>query len=928
MGKVIQIVFGALVVIAILGILGVGIASLITVLNVQDIENAAPTPATDPAPFESNIPTPEPITTTDPRYDSYKGMSNLLKAWMNTTVDPCNDFYEYTCGAGKAGQAMSFDISDDAITESMLTVLKNNNYFTNKACHYVLDLSAKSIFQPKPVQQAKWFYDVCVASAITLEDKVAHSKKIFTDIRRKGVGFPALFPTETNDATPDELGTFLGYTIGKYGYSSLVDAGVDTDWRDPHNAKGGYALQIDQPATLEFATFYTKLYDDYNLTDGILSVINSAAVLMEMDKPDQTQARADAQDVADLDYLLATKYSTDETTRRQYARMYNPLSVDGIQKLAPFFNWNSYLTNVLAPINFQVTGAFCTLTLEVDKLSLLSADIASGAIKSRTVNNYIYISFLNNIYLPAADTKKTSVLHKYRREKRPINRKLRRVPKSDELASDFTANEANCVNTISSYLTWSSSRLYVDANYPDETSRKAVREQTNSIIRSILVAFRAQIDILDWMSPASKKGAYQKIENLVVNIAFPDWTLTTKSTDDYYTQLDALKAFQLYEAFSPLVGNKPAYRTDFSGPVAITNAWYQPEVNSITFPGGILHAPFYDFNYPASMNYGGLGIIAGHELTHGFDDEGVQWEGTGILNSWMDDNSTASFTKMAQCVVDEYSKFCPVGTPCVDGDQTQGENIADNGGIQAAYKAFKAYEALHGPDPLLPGDASIFDADQLFFLGFAQVWCQYPPPQSLLERQILLDAHSPSLYRVLGTVQNIPAFKKAFNCPAGSTYAPVEHCNVWTSEPTGGAPLNEKGEPIVPHNDLNIAPFERISPQDMAKYNSYQTAMNSLKAAADLSVNPCEDFYNYVCGNYPGATNVMSDMDNAISVMISDKLESADYQPTIKASKALGKLQTLYDSCKVEANQSTIATTNYLEPRSSSSASSSTKTFR
>ncbi|GMT13848.1 hypothetical protein PFISCL1PPCAC_5145, partial [Pristionchus fissidentatus] len=600
-------------------------------------------------------------------------LSTFYRAWMNASADPCNDFYEYTCGAGKAQQRMSFDVSDDSITESMLTLLKNDSYFTDKVRHFVHDLYYK-------------FKTIRTRNGL-LEDNVAHSKKIFTDLRTNnpGVGFPALFLTETNAATPDALGTFLGYTIGKYGFSSLVDAGVDTDWRDPHNAKGGYALLIDQPATLQFATFYTKLYSGYKLTEGILSVINSAAVLMELDKPDETQARADAQDVADLDYLLATKYATNETTRRQYARMYNPLSVDGLQKLAPFINWNSYLNNVLAPINIQVTGAFRTLTMEVDKLSLLSADIASGAIKSRTVNNYIYISFLNNIYLPSADTK-FSVLHKYRREKRPINRKLRRVPKSDELASEFTPTEASCVNTMSSYLTWSSSRLYVDANYPDEASRKTVREQTNSIIRSILVAFRAQIDILDWMSPASKRGAYQKIDNLVVNIAFPDWvlddkhlfdyyaTLTTKSTDDYYTQLDALKAFQLYESFSPLVGNKPVDRTDFSGPAAITNAWCQPGMNSITLPGGILHAPFYDFNYPAAVNYGGLGVIAGHELTHGFDDEGVQWEGTGVLNSWMDGNSTASFTNMAQCVVNEYNRFCPVGTPCVDGDQTQGEH--------------------------------------------------------------------------------------------------------------------------------------------------------------------------------------------------------------------------------------------------------------
>ncbi|GMR58179.1 hypothetical protein PMAYCL1PPCAC_28374, partial [Pristionchus mayeri] len=393
--------------------------------------------------------------------------------------------------------------------------------------------------------------------------------------------------------------------------------------------------------------------------------------------------------------------------------------------------------------------------------------------------------------------------------------------------------------------------------------------------------------------------------------------LNTAKDDVYLTQADKLIAFSLYEAFAPLINGVPTDRTDFSGPAAITNAWYQPEMNSITFPGGILHAPFYDVDYPAAMNYGGLGVIAGHELTHGFDDEGVQWEGTGILNSWMDDNSTTSFSKMAQCVVNKYNQFCPLpkGYPCVDGSQTQGENIADNGGIQAAYKAFKAYEALHGPDPLLPGDASIFNADQLFFLGFGQVWCQFPPSASSLLSQILVDPHSPSLYRVLGTIQNIPAFQKAFNCIPGSTYTPLKHCNVWTSEPTSGSPLNDKGEPIVPENEVNIAPVERISPQDMDKYSAYQTSLATLKASANLTIDPCDDFYHYSCGNFPGTKTTFYDLDQENYKTINNKINDPDYQATLAESTALTKLRTPYDACVSESKHPTISTTNYIQPK-------------
>ncbi|GMS99360.1 hypothetical protein PENTCL1PPCAC_21535 [Pristionchus entomophagus] len=781
------------------------------------------------------------------------------------------------------------------------------------------------MFQPLPVRQMKWFYDSCMTGA-SQKQFLDRSVRIFNDLRtaNPSFGFPALFPTETKAATADQLAYFLGYTLASIGRNTLIDAGVDTDWKDPHNSNGGYALLVDQPQTFFIDTFYTKIWDDDYVAEYFLGILNQSAQLLGIKNLDQKQAFKDAQDLAQFDYDLATKYSTDDTTRRQYARSYNPYNVDGLQKLAPFINWKTYFDNALAPISKTVDGSFRAIAMEVDMLALLSADIASGTIPSRTVNNYLYMITLDSNYLPPLPILQSasSRLKGFRRTKSSINRKIRHDPKRRDpmdmaVVMDFTANESRCLGLTNAFMMWANTRIFVDTKYPTAKDKQAVRDHTNSIIRSILVAFRAQIDILDWMSPASKKGAYQKIDNLVVNIAFPDWVLNDGKKDAYLDMVDKLIAFSIYESFLPLVNGVPADRTDFSGPAAITNAWYQPEVNSITFPGGILNAPFYDVSYPAAINYGGLGVIGGHELTHGFDDEGVQWEGTGILNGWMDDNSTSSFTKMAHCVVNEYNQFCPLGKglPCIDGDQTQGENIADNGGIQAAYKAFKAYEALNGPDPLLPGDASQFNPDQLFFIGFAQVWCEYPPSAVDTLFQILTDPHSPSLYRVLGTIQNIPAFQKAFNCPSGSTYAPLDHCDVWTSEPTSGAPLNDKGEPVEPDNEVNIEPVERISPQDMDKYAAYQNGLNTLKVSANLSVPPCDDFYHYSCQNFPGAQTTISDGNQAIYQQINDKLSDPDYQTNIVKSDALTKLNNLFEACKSERKKSTINDVDYLQPK-------------
>ena len=259
-------------------------------------------------------------------------------------------------------------------------------------------------------------------------------------------------------------------------------------------------------------------------------------------------------------------------------------------------------------------------------------------------------------------------------------------------------------------------------------------------VYSLISGFRSMIDQLNWMTTFTKKGAYGKIENLVKNIAFPDWitddnlltayhaTLGINDSDTYFDVYNKAIVFGIYQQFELLSKNGSANRIDFNGPPGTTNAWYQPELNSITFPAAILHQPFYDPNWPASVNFGAMGVIAGHELTHGFDDEGVQWDGVGNLNGWMDASSQANFTNMANCVVNEYSNFCPLdksyygSSACVDGAQTQGENIADNGGIHAAFRAYKNYINLYGPDPQLPdGLMGGFTADQLFFLAFAQV---------------------------------------------------------------------------------------------------------------------------------------------------------------------------------------------------------------
>uniref|UniRef100_A0A914CUU7 Uncharacterized protein n=1 Tax=Acrobeloides nanus TaxID=290746 RepID=A0A914CUU7_9BILA len=426
------------------------------------------------------------------------------------------------------------------------------------------------------------------------------------------------------------------------------------------------------------------------------------------------------------------------------------------------------------------------------------------------------------------------------------------------------------------------------------------------------------VDQISWMSQKSKQGAYYKIDNLVKNIAYPDFIYDDNALNQYYsalkfstsgttvqdyvTLLNDLTRFSYWTSYN-YTTFKDIKRDDFNGPPGVVNAWYQPELNSITFPAAILQAPFFDPGWPASINFGAMGIIAGHELTHGFDDEGVQWDGTGVLSTWMDANSSVAFKNMASCVIDEYSQFCPLAgitnpetnlpysPSCINGRQTQGENIADNGGIHSAFRAYRNAMNFNGPDQRLPGNlVGQFTHDQLFFLSFAQIWCQLPDSPNRVYEQILSDPHSPSKYRVWGTLKNYPAFQTAFNCPSGTNYTNPNHCNVWITDikPVTGIPPTT---PLVP--DLNIPPAQPINSSSnvSSKYEKYaQYLTNSI----DTTRDPCNDFYAYACGKYQQPYVSIFDMMNNNFVTMAQAMQQVNNEDT----KPIQQVKTYFNVCR------------------------------
>jgi len=244
--------------------------------------------------------------------------------------------------------------------------------------------------------------------------------------------------------------------------------------------------------------------------------------------------------------------------------------------------------------------------------------------------------------------------------------------------------------------------------------------------------------------------------------------------DDYFSNLVAAGRFE-FDFEAAKIG-KPVDKTEWGMTPPTVNAYYNPLNNEMAFPAGILQPPFFYKDFPAAMNYGGIGMVMGHELTHGFDDEGRKFDAQGKLREWWEPSVSKKFEARAECIDKQYASYeIQPGLP-LNGKLTLGENIADNGGIKQAYVAYKAYEAKHpgSEKPAVPGMTN----DQLLFVAFAQTWCSLATPE--IERVLVtVDPHSPPRFRVTGPLVNYPQFAETFQCAAGTPMHPADTCEVW-----------------------------------------------------------------------------------------------------------------------------------------------------
>lgn len=315
-------------------------------------------------------------------------------------------------------------------------------------------------------------------------------------------------------------------------------------------------------------------------------------------------------------------------------------------------------------------------------------------------------------------------------------------------------------------------QLYVKTYF-----NEAAKERMLALVKNVQATFASRIQNLTWMSDTTKQQALIKLKAIVNKIGFPDkWKKyegVAISKDDFFGNVQHIAAYRYEEMIDKL--GKPIDKSEWGMTPPTINAYYNPVNNEIAFPAGILQSPFFDFNADDAVNYGGIAAVIGHELTHGFDDQGRKFAANGNLHDWWTKEDAAKFDALAQTVVNQYSDFIVNDSLHLNGKLTLGENLADLGGLAIAYEAFK-----NTPEGKSDKKIDGFTPDQRFFLSWAQVWRGNILPQEAAQR-VLTDPHSPGMYRVNGVVQNMDAWYKAFDVkPGDKMYKPEDkRIKVW-----------------------------------------------------------------------------------------------------------------------------------------------------
>jgi endothelin-converting enzyme/putative endopeptidase len=638
---------------------------------------------------------------------------------MDRSVDPCADFFTYSCG----GWIKRNPIPPDQSSWDTYSKMQDENLARLRG---ILEAAAANDPKRKAVDQKIGDYYASCTDEKSIDAK--GSEPLESSLERIGkIGSKAEL-AEVAAAMIDDNVLFRFDSIQDFRDANQVIANAD---------QGGLGLPDRD--------YYTK--DDTKSIELRMQYLAHVQKMFELlgDKPET--AAAEAQAVMHIEAALA-KGSMTRVERRDPKSLDHKLTSPELEKISPEFQWPVYFARVgmpsLASLNVTSPNFFKALNEELEKESLADWKIYLRWHLVHADAPHLAAPFLNENF---------AFYGKTLRGQQELKPRWKR-----------------CTEAVDDYLGEALGQAYVEKYFPPEAKLQALK-----MVKEIQAAMEQDINGLTWMSPATKQQALAKLHGMANKIGYPDkWRDYSKLEivrGDELGNVERARKFEFDRQLAKI--GKPVDRREWGMTPPTVNAYYDPQMNDINFPAGVLQPPAFDPKSDAAPNYGDTGGTIGHELTHGFDDEGRQFDALGNLRDWWTADDGKEFVKRASCISDQYSNYTVIDDIKINGKLTLGEDVADLGGLILAYMAWKDDTKGQTLDPL-----DGLTPDQRFFVGYGQSWCGQTRDETKRLRATV-DPHSPEKYRTNGVVSNVPQFQEAFHCKASSPMVNQNRCSVW-----------------------------------------------------------------------------------------------------------------------------------------------------
>uniref|UniRef100_A0AAQ5XZU9 Membrane metallo-endopeptidase-like 1 n=1 Tax=Amphiprion ocellaris TaxID=80972 RepID=A0AAQ5XZU9_AMPOC len=670
---------------------------------------------------------------------------------MDKSVKPCDNFYQYACG----GWLERHVIPETSSRHSVFDILRDKLEIVLKGV-----LETSSAQDRDAIKKAKILYSSCMNDTL-IEQR--DSQPLLTLIESIGDWPVASEDWDTTTGRTWSLEDTLATLTARFHKKVMLDMYVWTDDRDSLR----HIIYIDQPGLgMPSRDYYFNDGNYKKVREAYLHFMVSIAKITREDRnltQDDDRVWEEMMQVLELETDIANATSPAEE-RQDVTVLYNKMTLSELQSTFSLngFNWTRFIQGVLSSVSIDVQVEEEVVVYSSPYLEKMNDVLARHSV--RTMQNYLTWQLIID--------RVNSLSRRFKDARARYRKTLYGTTVED-------AWWRECVRYVQSSMENAVGALYVRETFAGESKR-----MVSDLITKIQQAYVETLEELSWMDTPSKEKAREKqpearpgVRSYALITHLSHFSLKLNFSEEHYFEniLENLKS-EAHKSLKKL--REPVDPDLWIIGAAVVNAFYSPNRNQIVFPAGILQPPFFSKHQHQALNFGGIGMVIGHEITHGFDDNGRNFDKDGNMLNWWSNYSAEHFKEQSQCMVQQYGNFNwkLAGGQNVSGISTLGENIADNGGVRQAYKAYLKWVEMEGEEPRLPG--LDMDHKQLFFLNFAQVWCGAYRPE-YASQSIKTDSHSPLEYRVLGSLQNFEAFSEAFQCQKGSPMNPELKCRVW-----------------------------------------------------------------------------------------------------------------------------------------------------